>query len=221
MQSIRLDGCQVTCSGLKGIGNWCVSLKELSLSKCSGVTDDGLSSIVKKHTDLKKLDITCCRKITQISIAHVTKSCGSLVSLKMESCTLVPFEAFFLIGQNCHFLEELDLTDNDVDDEGMVFHLHIGFCIHGNAQNCKCCNFHETYQNGNGKWCFFVCVGLKFISKCSQLSVLKLGICMNISDEGLISVGNGCPKLKELDLYRFAKRNTHLYFTSLVIIYPH
>lgn len=120
LQSIRLDGCQVTCSGLKGIGNSCVPLKELSLSKCLGVTDDGLSSIVMKHTDLQKLDITCCRKITQVSIAHITKSCGSLVSLKMESCTLVPSEAFVLIGQYCHFLEELDITDNDVDDEGML-----------------------------------------------------------------------------------------------------
>lgn len=119
LQSIRLDGCQVTCSGLKGIGNSCVSLKELSLSKCLGVTDDGLSSIVTKHTGLRKLDITCCRKITQVSIAHVTKSCGSLVSLRMESCILVPSEAFLLIGQYCHFLQELDLTDNDVDDQGM------------------------------------------------------------------------------------------------------
>ena len=119
LQSIRLDGCQVMCSGLKGIGSSCVSLKELSLSKCSGVTDDGLSSIVTKHTDLKRLDITCCRKITQASIAQVTKSCPSLISLKMESCTLVSSEAFVLIGQHCQFLEELDVTDNDVDDEGM------------------------------------------------------------------------------------------------------
>ncbi|KVI11293.1 Leucine-rich repeat, cysteine-containing subtype [Cynara cardunculus var. scolymus] len=147
--------------GPTGIGNSCVSLKELSLSKCSGVTDDGLSSVVMKQTELKRLDITCCRKITQASIAHLTKSCGSLVSLKMESCTLVPSGAFVLIGQHCRFLEELDLTDNDVDDEG-----------------------------------------LKSISRCSQLSVLKLGICLNISDEGLIFIGNGCPKLIELDLYR-------------------
>ncbi|KAK9054899.1 hypothetical protein SSX86_025978 [Deinandra increscens subsp. villosa] len=161
LQSIRLDGCHVTCSGLKGIGNWCVSLKELSLSKCTGVTDDGLSSIVTKHTNLKMLDITCCRKITHSSISNIAKSCGSLVSLKMESCALVPSEAFVLIGQYCHFLQELDLTDNDVDDEG-----------------------------------------LKSVSRCSELSVLKLGICLNITDDGLIYIGNRCQKLIELDLYR-------------------
>lgn len=118
LQSIKLDGCLVTCAGLKAIANWCVSLRVLSLSKCSGVTDDGLSSLVAKHRELQKLDITCCRKITYVSMAHITNSCTALTSLKMESCTLVPIEAFVLIGQRCHFLEELDLTDNEIDDEG-------------------------------------------------------------------------------------------------------
>lgn len=71
LQSITLDCCPVTCSGLKAIGNWCVSLREISLSKCSGVTDEGLSSLVTRHKDLRKLDITCCRKITHVSIAHL------------------------------------------------------------------------------------------------------------------------------------------------------
>lgn len=45
--------------------------------------------------------------------------------------------------------------------------------------------------------------GLKSISICSKLSSLKLGICLNISDEGVAHVGLGCPKLTELDLYRY------------------
>lgn len=128
LQSVKLDGCQVTCSGLKAIGNCCVSLRELSLSKCVGVTDDGLSTLVTKHKELKNLDITCCRKITHISLAHITNSCTSLVSLKMESCTLIAAEAFVLIGQRCPFLEELDLTDNEIDDEGsylLIFNCEI------------------------------------------------------------------------------------------------
>ncbi|XWS60019.1 hypothetical protein CRYUN_Cryun08bG0172400 [Craigia yunnanensis] len=164
LQSVKLDGCLITYDGLKTIGNWCVSLRELSLSKCSGVTDEGLSSVVKKHKDLRKLDITCCRKITDVSIAHVTNSCNSLCSLRMESCTLVSREAFVLIGQRCHLLEELDLTDNEIDDKG-----------------------------------------LKYISRCSKLSYLKLGICLNITDEGLIHISRGCSKLLELDLYRSAE----------------
>ncbi|CAN1276870.1 F-box/LRR-repeat protein 3 [Linum perenne] len=163
LQSLKLDGCLVTSDGLKAIGNLCSSITELSLSKCTGVTDEGLSSLVSKHRDLKKLDITCCRRITDVSIAHIANTCTNLTSLKMESCTLVPREAFVLIGQRCHFLEELDLTDNEIDDEG-----------------------------------------LKSISRCSKLSSLKLGICLNITDDGLSHIGIYCSKLTELDLYRSA-----------------
>lgn len=118
LQSVKLDGCVVTYDGLEAIGNCCVSLSDLSLSKCVGVTDEGLISILKKHKDLKKLDITCCRKITDVSISNLTNSCTSLTSLKMESCSLVSREGFILIGRGCHLLEELDLTDNEIDNEG-------------------------------------------------------------------------------------------------------
>lgn len=160
LQAIGLDGCPVTCGGLRAIGDWCVSLRGLSLSKCFGVTDEGLSYLVRKQKDLRKLDITCCRNITDVSISHITSSCMALSSLRMESCTLVPREAFILIGR-CHSLEELDLTDNEIDDEG-----------------------------------------LKSISTCYKLSSLKLGLCLNITDEGLARVGMCCIGLKELDLYR-------------------
>ena len=119
LQSIILDGCMVTSAGLRAIGNLCLSLRELSLSKCIGVTDEALSFLVSKHKDLRKLDITCCRKITDVSIASIANSCINLTSLKMESCTLVPQEAFILIGQKCHSLEELDVTDNEIDNEGL------------------------------------------------------------------------------------------------------
>lgn len=132
LQSIKLDGCVVTSDGLKAIENLSISLIELSLSKCLGVTDEGLSSLVAKHKDLRKLDITCCRKITDVSIAHITSSCTNLTSLRMESCTLVPREAFVLIGQRCQCLEELDLTDNEIDDEGICSLQYIvnkNYCI--------------------------------------------------------------------------------------------
>ncbi|KAI4374216.1 hypothetical protein MLD38_012232 [Melastoma candidum] len=163
LQTLKLDGCMVTISGLKALGDCCASLTEISLSKCAGVTDEGLSFLVTKHGQLKKFDLTCCRKITEVSIAHITRSCTALTSLRMESCTLVPKEAFMLIGQRCAYLEELDLTENEIDDEG-----------------------------------------LEYISRCTRIRVLKLGICLDITDKGLSCIGASCPELIELDLYRSA-----------------
>ncbi|KAG9151164.1 hypothetical protein Leryth_002733 [Lithospermum erythrorhizon] len=161
LRSIKLDGCQVTSSGMKSISECCTSLEELSLCKCAGVTDEGLSAIVQKQNGLQKLDITCCHKITFAAIDNLTKTCYAITSLRMESCSLVLGEAFQLIGERCHNLVELDVTDNKINDEG-----------------------------------------LKSIARSLKLSILKLGICLSITDSGLSYIGKSCSQLTELDLYR-------------------
>ena len=118
LRTLKLEGCKFIADGLKAIGTSCVSLRELSLSKCSGVTDTELSFAVSRLKNLLKLDITCCRNITDVSLAAITSSCTSLVSLRMESCSRVSSGALQLIGKHCSHLEELDLTDSDLDGEG-------------------------------------------------------------------------------------------------------
>lgn len=185
LQSLKLDGCQVTRAGLQAIGNCCFSLKELSLSKCLGVTDEGLSSIVKKQKQLRKLDITCCRKITYDSVAHIANCCKSLTSLKMESCTLVPREAFILIGQRCHLLEELDLTDNEIDDEGLrsisncskLASLKLGICL-------------NITDKG------LILIG----DRCPKLLELDLYRAMEITDSGIQAIACGCRGLEIINM---------------------
>ncbi|GAB4856281.1 hypothetical protein Ancab_014209 [Ancistrocladus abbreviatus] len=185
LQSIKIDGCLVTCAGLKAIADWCESLMELSLSKCSGVTDEGLCCLVMKLKKLKKLDITCCRKITDVAIAYTTSSCTSLTSLRMESCSLVPREAFVLIGQRCLLLEELDLTDTEVDDEGLnsisrcskLKSLKLGICLNISDEGL-------TY------------VGLK----CSKLIELDLYRSAGVTNAGILAVANGCPYLQMINI---------------------
>lgn len=118
LQSLKLEGCEFIADALSSIGRSCGSIRELSLSKCSGVTDAELSFAVSRLKNLLKLDITCCRSISDASLASITSSCTSLISLRMESCAHVSSEGLKLIGKHCQHLEELDLTDNDLDDEG-------------------------------------------------------------------------------------------------------
>ena len=122
LRSVKLDSCLGTKSGLKAIGNLGASLKELNLSKCVGVTDENLPFLVQTHKDLEKLDITCCHTITHASISSLTNSCLRLTSLRMESCSLVSREGFLFIGR-CQLLEELDVTDTEIDDQGCISNL--------------------------------------------------------------------------------------------------
>ncbi|XP_019706567.1 F-box/LRR-repeat protein 3 [Elaeis guineensis] len=185
LQSIKLSDCEITSTELKAIGTSCLSLKELSFSKCSGITDEDLSFIVSKHRDLLKLDITCCSEITDVSLANITSSCTSLTSLRMESCNLVSKEGFRLIGQRCHLLEELDLTDTDLDNEGLkavsgcfkLSSLKIGLCMNINDE------------------------GLVHVGKCCpKLQVLDLYRCTGITDMGISAIGLGCPVLRMINL---------------------
>ncbi|KAK7390271.1 hypothetical protein VNO78_25570 [Psophocarpus tetragonolobus] len=184
LQSIVLDGCPVTSEGLRAIGNLCISLRELSLSKCLGVTDEALSFLVSKHKDLRKLDITCCRKITDGSIASIANSCTSLTSLKMESCTLVSQEAFVLIGHKCYYLEELDLTDNEIDDEGLM---SISSCSRLSSLKIGIC------MNITDR-------GLTYVGmRCPRLKELDLYRSTGITDLGISAIACGCPGLEMIN----------------------
>ncbi|KAF8397176.1 hypothetical protein HHK36_016083 [Tetracentron sinense] len=225
LQSIKLDGCLVTCCGLKAIGNWCVSLKELSLSKCLGVTDEGLSSLVTNHKDLRKIDITCCRKITHVSVVNFTNSCTSLSSLRMESCSLVPKEAFILIGQHCHFLEELDLTDNEIDNEGLksisrcskLSSLKLGICLNitdeGLIHVGMCCP--KLIELDLYRSVGITDSGIAAIAcGCHGLEMINIAYCEKITDSSLRSLSKcsklntlesrGCPRISSVGLVAIA-----------------
>ncbi|ESQ40042.1 hypothetical protein EUTSA_v10012898mg [Eutrema salsugineum] len=217
LQSIRLDGCSVTCDGLKAIGNYCNSLKEVSLSKCVSVTDEGLLSLVMKLKDLRKLDITCCRKLSGVvSITQIANSCPLLVSLKMESCSLVSREAFWSIGQKCGLLEELDLTDNEIDDEGLksisscqsLSSLKLGICLNITDKGLSyigngCSNLRELdlYRSVG-----ITDIGISSIAQgCIQLETINISYCKDITDKSLVSLSRcslvqtlecrGCPNI--------------------------
>ncbi|CAD6268921.1 unnamed protein product [Miscanthus lutarioriparius] len=185
LRTLKLEGCKFMADGLKAIGTSCVSLRELSLSKCCGVTDTELSFTMSRLKNLLKLDITCCRNITDVSLEAITSSCTSLISLRMESCSRVSSNALQLIGKHCSHLEELDLTDSDLDDEGLkalarcskLSSLKIGICLKISDE------------------------GLTHIGRsCPKLRDIDLYRCGGLSDDGIIQIAQGCPMLESINL---------------------
>lgn len=45
--------------------------------------------------------------------------------------------------------------------------------------------------------------GLKSIARCTELRLLKVGYCMDITNAGLVHIGATCKNLREFDCYRF------------------
>ncbi|KAI4305372.1 hypothetical protein L6164_028742 [Bauhinia variegata] len=196
LQSVILDGCQGTCCAVKTIGNWHASLKELSLRKCESVIDESLSFLVQTHKQLKKLDITCCSKITSSSIDSITSSCPMLTSLRMESCSLVRSDAFLLI-RRLQFLEELDVTETEIDNEGVK---SISVC-----SKLSCLKLGLCLKITDKGLCH---IG----SSCSKLTELDLYRCTGITDAGIAAIAHGCPSLEGINI----AYNTKITDNSLV-----
>lgn len=119
---IRIDGVRVSDFILQNIGKNCMSLVELGLSKCIGVTNMGIMHLVSSCGNLKILDLTCCRSITDAAISTIADSCPHLVCLKLESCEMVTQNCIYHLGSSCLLLEELDLTDcSGINDIGNLW----------------------------------------------------------------------------------------------------
>jgi F-box/leucine-rich repeat protein 2/20 len=161
LTALKLDGLEVSDSLLHDIGEGCVNLVEIGLSKCSGVTDEGVSSLVARCSHLKTIDLTCCKLITNKALESIAVNCRMVECLRLESCYLINEKGLERIATCCPNLKEIDLTDCGVDD-----------------------------------------AALQHLSKCSELLILKLGLCSSISDKGLALISSNCAKLVELDLYR-------------------
>ncbi|KAL0375409.1 UNVERIFIED_CONTAM: F-box/LRR-repeat protein 3 [Sesamum radiatum] len=171
LEDLVLEGCfGIDDDSLTAHKLGCKSLETLDMSSCQNVSHVGLSSLTSAAGSLRQLILSYGSRV-DLALADSLQKLSMLQSIKLDGCQVTSSglkaigtaEAFVLIGQRCQLLEELDLTDNEIDDEG-----------------------------------------LKSISRCSRLSSLKLGICLNITDQGLIHIGLCCTKLKELDLYRSA-----------------
>ncbi|XP_057846353.2 F-box/LRR-repeat protein 3 isoform X5 [Cryptomeria japonica] len=185
LQSIKFDGCEVSSSGLESIGKSCKYLQELSLSKCSGATDEGISLLVAGCRDLRIVDLTCCHNLTDVAVSAIGMSCTNLSCLKMESCSLVTETSLNVLGDNCHFLEVLDLTDSSINNTGLKF---ISRCSKLTTLKLGIC---ESISDE----------GLTYIgAHCSDLLELDLYRSAGVGDVGLAAIACACPKLKICNL---------------------
>jgi F-box and leucine-rich repeat protein 2/20 len=126
---MKLDGLQLPCSALETVGLNCRNLLEIGLSKCDGVTDEGISRLVEGCRDLLTIDLTCCHLLTDKSLFSIAASCRGVEVLRLESCVLISEKGLDQVATCCSDLKEIDLTDCNVNDNGMVAILDVNFVL--------------------------------------------------------------------------------------------
>ncbi|KZV33831.1 F-box/LRR-repeat protein 3 [Dorcoceras hygrometricum] len=186
LKRLNIGAALVSDFKLKIIGENCLSLAEIGLGKCRGVTDVGIMQLVARCVDLKALDLTCCGDLTDLAILAIASSCRGLACLKLECCNLLSETSLESLGSKCSLLQEIDLTDcSGVNDMGLKYlskcwnlsSLKLGLCIDVSDK------------------------GLQYIAlNCKKLRELDLYRCTGVGDDGLVALSNGCKSLKRLIL---------------------
>lgn len=207
LEVIKLDECTIVGNELAFIGESFLAktLKELSLSKCIGVNDEAVYGVLKGCARLERLDLTCCHFITDRTMCFIANFCRQLRSLKMESCGLVTEQGISLIGQRLFLLEELNLTDCEVNDQcrckrtrrvrSASAHLFSFSLLNRGMMDHRSLDFSHLLLS--------MIAGLEKLANCTALKVLKLAYCTDITDVGLQHIGLTCRDLREIDLYRY------------------
>ncbi|KAH6772529.1 F-box family protein [Perilla frutescens var. hirtella] len=166
-------------------------LKSLTVLRIDGarVCDSMLQIIGNNCRFLAKVGLAKCR-VTDTGIWHLVSSCVNIKVLDLTCCGDLTDSAMLAIAHSCRDLLCLKLECCNLLSEGSLNYLgsHCNFLEEIDLTDCSGIND----------------IGLKNLSRCSELVSLKLGLCTNISDKGLSHVASNCLKIQELDLYRCA-----------------
>ncbi|KAH0908614.1 hypothetical protein HID58_031935 [Brassica napus] len=205
LEVLEMVNCPlVDDDGLQYLENGCPSLQEVSLSFLHNikalkhlktlwidgarVSDSSLLTLSSSCRSLTDIGVSKCVGVTDIGVVGLARNCINLKTLNLACCGFVTDAAISAVAQSCRNLETLKLEScHMITEKGLQ---SLG-CYSKHLQELDLTDCYGVNDRG-----------LEYISKCSNLLRLKLGLCTNISDKGMFHIGSKCSKLLELDLYR-------------------
>nr|VDD39093.1 unnamed protein product [Brassica oleracea] len=190
LQHLKASHCvsEISASFLHNIK----ALKHLKTLWIDGarVSDSSLLTLASNCRALTELGVSRCVGVTDIGMMGLARNCSNLKALNLACCGFVTDAAISAVAQSCLNLESLQLEScHLITEKGLQ---SLG-CYSKRLQELDLTDCDGVNDRG-----------LEYISKCSNLIRLKLGLCANISDKGIFHIGSKCSKLLELDLYRCA-----------------
>ncbi|KAG2621318.1 hypothetical protein PVAP13_3NG248000 [Panicum virgatum] len=220
LRDLRLDKClAVTDMGLAKVAVGCPRLEKLSVKWCREISDIGIDLLAKKCPELRSLNISYL-KVGNESLRSIS-TLEKLEELAMVGCSCIDDEGLELLSKGSDSLQSVDVSRCDhvtyqglaslIDGRKFLQKLHAADCLHeiGQCFLSKLSTLKETLTvlklDGLGVSDSLLQAfgeALEYLAKCSELRILKLGLCSSISDKGIAFISSNCGKLVELDLYR-------------------
>ncbi|GAA0141599.1 hypothetical protein LIER_35418 [Lithospermum erythrorhizon] len=152
------------------------------------VTDYILEFIGDNFTNLIDISLGKCEGVTDSGIIKLVSSCMNLKVVNLTCCKLLTDSAIKAIADSCRRILCLKLECCNLLTERSLDHLGSNCLLLEELDLTDCSGVND--------------IGLGYLSKCSELLNLKLGLCGNISDKGVSYISSNCSKILELDLYK-------------------
>lgn len=166
------------------------NLKFLNVFRVDGarVCQSTFHTISTNRWSLVELGLSKCIGLGDFDITWLITGCANLKVLNLSCCGSVTDAAIAAIAGSCIKLRSLKLESCGSITEKSLELLSSSCLLLEELDLTDCCGIND--------------MALNCLSRCTELKFLKLGLCNNISDKGLIYVASKCGKICELDLYR-------------------
>ncbi|KAL0384787.1 UNVERIFIED_CONTAM: hypothetical protein Sradi_2873000 [Sesamum radiatum] len=171
-------------------------LKKLKVLRIDGarVSDATLKNISENCKFLTEIWLGKCQGVTDAGIMQLVSGCGNLKVINLTCCGDLSDAAILAISDSCRDLLCLKLECCNLLSERSLDYIGLRCILLEEVDLTDCPGIND--------------IGLNYLSKCSGLVSLKLGLCTNISDKGCTEIGDdglaalscGCKKLQKLIL---------------------
>ncbi|VAI47369.1 unnamed protein product [Triticum turgidum subsp. durum] len=218
LRQLHIAGCRlITDNLLHAVSKNCLNLEELGAAGCNSITDAGISALADGCHKMKSLDISKCNKVGDPGICKIAEvSSSSLLSLKLLDCSKVGNKSIYSLAKFCCNLETLiiggcrDISDDSIEALALACCsslriLRMDWCLkitdaslRSLLCNCKllaaidvgCCDqiTDAAFQ------------GMEANLFRSELRVLKINNCVDLTVVGVSSVIESCKALEYLDV---------------------
>ncbi|XP_022719462.1 F-box/LRR-repeat protein 3-like isoform X2 [Durio zibethinus] len=170
--------------------HWIKNLKHLEVIRIDGtrISESSFHVIRSNCQSLVEIGLSKCVGVTNMGIMRLVSGCINLRVLNLTCCHFITDAAISAIADSCRNLVCLKLESCNMISEMGLCQLGSFCLLLEEIDLTDCCGVNDK--------------GLEYLSRCSELSCLKLGLCTNISDKGLFYISSSCAKIHELDLYR-------------------
>ncbi|RZC51477.1 hypothetical protein C5167_019905 [Papaver somniferum] len=191
-------------------------LEVLSIADIETVSDDFVSKFVTVcGWNLKELNFSDCRKLTDKSLKAVGEHCSALQTLHLANLRKLTDSSLGYLANGCQLIQTLTLRDNSISDEGVAAFLEASgeplteislnkvkkvVGNHTALSLARCCS--KNLLSLDLSWCRGLnnsALGL-IVDSCSNLRILKLFGCTQITSEFVTGHSNKCVQIVGLQL---------------------